>query len=91
MDKMLLSLSISYMLMTGYFFLNWLRFCLRRQINSPEDIFLSFVMCILTSLFWPIVIPMSCVESYKSKKLELSTVFPLVLAVFGLSLSFYLG
>ncbi len=91
MDKILLSLSISYMLMTGYFFLNWLRFCLRHKSNSPEDIFLSFVMFVITTLFWPVVIPMSCVESYKSKKLELSTALPIIFAVFGLSLSFYLS
>jgi uncharacterized membrane protein len=80
-------LVICYLLMTGYFFINWMRFSLRHPTSSPEEKFLSFVMLIITTVLWPAVVPLSCVEILKTRKLEYSTVVPLLVAVSAFSLA----
>lgn len=89
MTKIQLSLVITYLLMTGYFFTNWLRFCLRHPASTPEDKFLSFVMSIITIIFWPLIIPISCLKILKNRQLEALTVIPLLLAICGVSISCY--
>jgi hypothetical protein len=91
MSKMEIAIIFSYLLMTSYFFINWLRFTLRHPSDSAGDKFLSFTMFFITTVLWPFVIPMSCLEILKTRKLELSTVAPVVIAVFAVSVSFYLG
>lgn len=91
MSKIQLALVISYLLMTAYFFSNWLRFNRRHPSSSPEDRFLSLVMFVITTFLWPIVIPLSCVEMLKTRKVEFSTVIPVVVAVSAVSLAFYMG
>jgi hypothetical protein len=86
-----LALVISYLLMTCYFFSNWLRFTLDHPISSPEDKFLSFIMFLITTIFWPFVILISCGEIFQRRKLEFSTVIPVILAIFAFSISYYLS
>ncbi len=81
---------VSYLLMTCYFFINWLRFTLRNPSSSPEDNFFSFVMFIMSTIFWPIIIPMSCVKIFKTKKFEFSVVAPVIVAVSAFSLAYYM-
>ena len=69
-NQIQLTLVISYLLMTAYFFTNWLTFSLRSPTSSPEDKFLSFMMFIITTIFWPVAIVMSCLEVVKKGKLE---------------------
>ena len=84
-------LIVSYLLVSSYFFINWLKFCLRHPSSDPGDKFLSFLMFLLTSIFWPLVVPISCVEILKKRRLEFSTAIPVLATVFGLSLAFYMG
>jgi hypothetical protein len=91
MNQIQLALTISYLIMTGYFFTNWLNFSLRHPTSSPEDKFLSFVMFLITSVFWPLIIPMSCLQIIQKRKLEFNTVVPVLLAIFAFSISFYLS
>ncbi|MEI6445205.1 MAG: hypothetical protein WCO29_19280 [Nostocales cyanobacterium ELA583] len=91
MNQIQSSLVISYILMTGYFFTNWLIFSLRKPTSSPEDKFLSFIMFVITTILWPVMIIISCLEIFKKGKLELTTVVPLLLAIFAFSISYYLS
>ncbi|ARV59250.1 hypothetical protein BZZ01_11985 [Nostocales cyanobacterium HT-58-2] len=91
MSKMQLTLVITYLMMTVYFFTNWLRFVLRHPSSSPEDKFLSFVMFFISTVLWPIVVPMSFVEILKTRKLEFSKVIPVLVVVCAFSLAFYMG
>lgn len=90
MNKIESTVALSYLLMTCYFLINWLRFTLRNPSSSPEDKFLSFVMFIISTIFWPIIIPMSCVEIFKTKKFEFSVVVPVLVAVSAFSLAYYM-
>jgi len=90
MNKIESAITVSYLLMTCYFFINWLRFTLRNPSSSPEDKFLSFVIFLLSTVFWPIIIPMSCVKIFKTKKFEFSVVAPILVAVSAFSLAYYM-
>jgi hypothetical protein len=89
-NQIQLAFVISYALITGYFFVNWIKFSLRHPSNSPEDKFLSFVMFIISTILWPLVIPMSLIEILKTRKIEFRVILPVLLAIFAFSLSFYL-
>jgi hypothetical protein len=86
-----LALVISYQLMTCYFFCNWLRFTLRHPSSSPEDKFLSLVMFFISTALWPLLLPVSCIQVIKTRELEFSAVFPVILAAFTFSVSFCLS
>jgi hypothetical protein len=90
-QKIELALVISYLLMTCYFFSRWLRFSLRHPSSSPEDKFLSLVMFFISTALWPLLFPISCLKIIKRRELEFSAVFPVILAAFAFSLSFYLS
>jgi hypothetical protein len=47
-------------------------------------------MLLLTTIFWPIAIPMSFLEMISKKNLEFSKIIPLIFAIFALSISYYL-
>lgn len=91
MKQIQLALVISYVLMSCYFFTNWLRFALRQPHSSPEDKFLSFVMFLITTIFWPVIVPMSLIEIFQTRKLEASTIIPVILAMFALSISYLIS
>jgi len=90
-NQMQVAIFISYLLMTGYFFSNWLRFTLRNPACSPEDKFLSFVISLITIIFWPFMIMISCWAIIKNRKLDLNSLIPVLLAMFALSISYYLN
>lgn len=90
MNQIQWALVLSYLLISCYFFGNWLVFYLRHPNDSPEDKLLSFVMFVISTIFWPLMIPISCLEMFKQRKLELSTVIPVLLAMFAFSISYYL-
>ena len=91
MNTLASPLIVTYLVVSFYFFINWLTFSLRHPSSYPEDKFLSFLMFLLTTIFWPLIVPMSCVEILKKRRLEFSTVVPVLAAVLGLSLAFYMG
>lgn len=91
MNQIQLTLVISYLLMTCYFFTNWLRFSLRHPASTAEDKFLSFVMSLITTIFWPLIIPISCFKILKDRKLDLITAIPVLLAMFAVTISYCLS
>lgn len=90
MNQIQLTLVIGYFMMTCYFFGNWLRFSFRHPTSSPEEKFLSFLMSLITTIFWPLIMPISCWEIIKKRKLELNQLIPVILAIFAFSISYYL-
>ncbi|MFQ4141472.1 hypothetical protein [Chlorogloeopsis sp. ULAP02] len=88
MDRIQLALVVSYLVTTGYFSLTYLRFSLRHPTCSPEESFLSLVMFVLTTILWPLLIPISLVQTFKLKEFKFSTVVPVLVAIsaFGLVL-----
>ncbi|WP_083468756.1 hypothetical protein [Nostoc piscinale] len=84
------TLFITYLLMTCYFFGNWLRFSLRHPASSPEEKFLSLLVSLITTIFWPLVIPISCWQIFKKRKLEFNHLIPVILVIFAFSISYYL-
>ncbi|WP_427158506.1 hypothetical protein ACQFX9_22070 [Aliinostoc sp. HNIBRCY26] len=91
MHQIQLALIISYVLMSCYFFANWLRFALRHPHSSPEDKFLSFLMFLITTIFWPLIVPVSLIEVVKTRKIEATTIIPVVLAMIALSISYLIS
>jgi hypothetical protein len=91
MNRIQLVMVISYLVMTSYFFINWINFSLKRSSYSPEDTFLSFVMFCISTILWPLIIPMSLVQILKTRKLEIDTAVPVFVAVLAFSLSLYLS
>ncbi len=89
-NQIQLTLTIGYLLMTCYFLTNWLIFSLRHSASNPEDKFLSFVMFVVTTIFWPLMIPMSCLEMVQQKRIDFSKMIPVLLAIFVFSVSYYL-
>lgn len=88
MNQIQLTVMISYVLMTCYFLSNWIRFSLRNQTSSPEDKFLSFIMFLIATIFWPLIVPMSLIEVIRQKKLDFNTIIPVIIAVFAVSISY---
>lgn len=91
MNQIQLTLIISYLLMSCYFFSNWLRFSVRHPNSSPEDRFLSLIMFLITTIFWPVIVPISLIEVFKTRKLEINTVIPVLLAIFAFSISYLIS
>jgi hypothetical protein len=90
MNQWQLTLLITYLLMTGYFFTNWLKFCLRHPSSTPEEKFLSLMMFVITTIFWPVTIIMSLWKLWHQRPVELNTILPVMFAIFALSVSYYL-
>ncbi|MBD2296034.1 hypothetical protein H6G06_21785 [Anabaena sphaerica FACHB-251] len=89
MTQIQLTLVISYLLMACYFFTNWLRFSLRHPAYTPEEKFLSFVMSLITTIFWPLILPLSCLKIVRNRKLKVSKVIPVLLGMFVFSICYY--
>jgi hypothetical protein len=51
---------------------------------------LSFVMFIISTIFWPIIIPMSFMEILKTRKFEFSVVVPILVIVFAFGFVYYM-
>ncbi len=90
MNQIQVTLLLSYFLMSCYFFTNWLKFSLRHPTSTPEEKFLSFVVFLVTTILWPVVIIMNLWQICNKRKMELSNVIPVIFAMFAFSLSYYL-
>ncbi len=73
---------VAYLLITFYFLLNWLKFFNQKNISSPEEKFLSLIILMATIISWPFLVPISAVQALKAKKLQLSSVIPIILLIF---------
>lgn len=90
MELLQTALIIAYLLVTSYFFINWLKFFNRTPSSSVEDRFLSVVVLIIATILWPFIIPISYLELFKAGQSQFK-VMPVVLAIFLISLLLYLG
>lgn len=88
MHQIQLSFGISYLLISCYFFINWLQFALRHPHSSPEEKFLSFVMFLITTIFWPVIVPTACIKVWQTREIEPSTIIPVILVIFAFSISY---
>jgi len=50
-----------YLIKTCHFGLNWLKFFNPDFLISTEDRFLSMIILFIAIIFWPFVIPISCI------------------------------
>jgi uncharacterized protein with PQ loop repeat len=73
---------VAYLLITFYFLLNWLKLFNQKNISSPEDIFLSLVILMITIISWPFLVPISAIQALKARKLQLSNAIPIILFIF---------
>lgn len=69
MEEIKAALLATYLIVSCYFSINWLRFCKRSPQSSVEDGFLSFVVLVVTTTLWPLVIPIFVSELLKPKPL----------------------
>ena len=56
-----------YILISCYFLIKWLRFHSRIPKSSLEDGFLSFVVLVVTTILWPLAIPLFVWKLLKPK------------------------
>ena len=87
-NQLQLTLVVTYTLMGGYFFANWFTFSHRHPASTPEEKFLSLIISLVTTVFWPMIIPISCVKIFKTRQLRSDTVIPLLLVLLGLTISY---
>lgn len=90
MELLQTALVIAYLLITSYFFINWLEFFNQTPSSSVEDRFLSVVVLVIATILWPFVIPISYLEFFQAGKSQFK-VMPVVLAISLISLLLYLG
>jgi hypothetical protein len=90
METTITALIVFYLLVSLYFFINWLNFFKQKQNLAPEDKFLSIVILVIATILWPVAVPISYLELIKARKSQF-IVMPVVLAIFLVSLLLYLG
>jgi hypothetical protein len=78
MTPLLLILSATYLLSSGYFVINWLLFTQNKLNNTTEDKFLSFVILLIIAIFWFVGFAIYCFKSFTTKKFEFNTLVPLI-------------
>lgn len=86
MDKLLVTLVITYLLSSCYLLIDGFKLFKNRDSLSPEEIFLSLIVLLIVTIFGPLVIPLSLFKALKVEKLELANVMPLILVIFLVSL-----
>lgn len=86
MKLLIAALVVAYLLITCYFFTNWLKFFKRNHRLSPEEMFLSLVVLLISTILWPLVVPISSLEHLRVRKLQLSSMMNIVLAMFVVSM-----
>lgn len=86
METLQITLIIAYLIVSSYFFMNWVKFFKQNRSLSVEDSFLSFVLLVIVTVLWPFVVPISFLKTLRTRKLEFSRMLPVVLAVVVVSL-----
>ena len=85
MEPLQVALIAAYLLVSFYFFSNWLKFFNRISL-SVEDSFLSFVILVIVTMLWPFVIPIFLLQLLTARKPQFSAMLPVVLAIVVVSL-----
>jgi len=70
-----------YLVISSYFFTNWLKFFKRKSRLSPEEIFLSFVILVVATILWPVVVPISYLELLKARTPHSSRIIPIAILI----------
>lgn len=82
MDKLPLILAVTYLLGNSYFLLNCLKLFKQRDALSPEEIFLSLVISVIVIITWPVVIPISVIQSWQDNELTIARALPASMVIF---------
>lgn len=85
MEPLQVALIAAYLFVSCYFFINWLKFFNRIRL-SVEDSFLSFVILVIVTMLWPLVVPMFLMQLLTARKPQFSSIVPVVLAIVVVSL-----
>ncbi len=72
MKQVLLVSAITYFLICLYFGTQWLIFARRNLNSTPEEVFLSFTVLLLVTIFSPLAIPFYYYQIFKKRKLNSS-------------------
>ena len=86
MNKLLVTLVITYLLSSCYLLIDGFKLFKKGNSLSPEEIFLSLIVLFIVTVFGPLLIPISLIQTLKVEKLELGNVMPLILVIFLVSL-----
>jgi len=86
MEKVVLTLVLTYLLTSCYYLANLLNFKQQKQVSSVEDSFFFFVLQIMTTIFWFVVFPASLWNSCKKGQFEFNTVAPIFFAILSWTL-----
>jgi len=57
---------IIYLLISLYFARNWLKFFKSSSTPTPENYFLSFIILVIITISWPLVVPLYLITSLTS-------------------------
>ena len=82
MDKLPVILAVTYLLGNSYFLLNCLKLFKQRDALSPEEMFLSLVISVIVIITWPVVIPISLIQSWQDNELTLARALPASMVIF---------
>lgn len=86
MNRLLFTLLITYLLSSCYLLIDGFKLFKKGNSLSPEEVFLSLIVLLIVTVFGPLLIPISAIQSLKVEKLELGNVMPLILVIFLVSL-----
>lgn len=82
MDKLPVILAVTYLLGNSYFLLNCLKLFKQRDALSPEEMFLSLVISVIVIITWPVVIPISLIQSWQDNELTIARALPASMVIF---------
>jgi len=90
MDTLVTPTIITYIIGSCYFTMRWLLFSRNKIEASPENTFLSLIILLFTTTFWPVSIPLSFWKIFKTSRFEMCNIEPIILTVCVFCISFYL-
>ena len=74
MELLQINLISAYLLITSYFFINWLKFFNSSSSLSIEDKFLSVVVLVIATILWPFVVPISLLKLIQNREFQLNSI-----------------
>lgn len=64
------TLTIAYLSLGCYWIIDGLKLFKKGDLLSPEEMFLSLIVLLVISIFWPVIIPISSIQALKDRKAE---------------------
>ena len=71
MKALQVALVVAYLFMAPFYFTSWLKLFHRSAILSSNERFASLVVLIISTILWPLVVPIAYLELLKQKTNEL--------------------